>query len=270
MEFREFAAHEVSALVDRLASHADGPGQDRLNHLQQEHDGAVVGLRRQLAGLRLELDAAKADVLARTREFESTLEEMRAEYANTLREQALARMTLPLDELLAVYHALSNATTPYSVLKTIVTGLSREFARVALFRVRGNGLECVTHAGFEFEGPITKVVIPTGIDSLLARALGSRTTQSFLGRNGEEAPPGAPFGGSPSCALALPIVLGDTAVAVIYADDSDHLEFASVPGPLLVKFAELVWQHATLVLQRATGAGKPLAVAQPHPFDRPA
>ena len=334
MELQEFAAREVSALVDRLASHADCLSQDRLDHLQREHEAAVTALRQKLEAqvkelaertqseahlaaavaesrsqvehLRFELDvqrialeqqraeterqtaaaanqssledelretqaaldASKADVLQRTRQFESTLEEMRAEYANTIREQALARMAMPLDELLAVYEALSSATTPHGVLKTIVAGLSKEFARVALFRVRGSGLECVSHAGFEFEGHVTKVVIPTGIDSLLTRALTSRKTQNFLAQSGDDAPAGAPFGGSPSCALALPIILGDAAVAVIYADDSDQLEFDAVPAPLLVKFAELVWQHATLVLQRATGAKKALAIAPQHTFDR--
>src|SRR5437763_1977031 len=104
MELQKFAAREVSALVDRLASHAD---------------------------------AAKADLVQYRTQFESTLDEMRADYANTIREQALARMALPLDELLAVYRALASATTPHGVLKTIVSGLAKEFARVALFRVRG-------------------------------------------------------------------------------------------------------------------------------------
>jgi hypothetical protein len=336
MELQEFAAREVSTLVDRLASHAESLSQDQLNHVRGEHEAAIARLRQtmeaqakelaertqseahqaaaaaesrtQLESLRFELDvqrialeqqraeterqsaaaadrasleselhetreafdAAKAEALEHTRQFESTLEELRAEYANTIREQALARMALPLDELLAVYNALSSATTPHGVLKTIVAGLAKEFARVALFRVRGSVLECVSHAGFEFEGHVTKVVIPTGIDSLLTRALSSRRIQSFLAQSGDDAPPGAPFGGTPSCALALPIVLGDAAVAVIYADDSDQLEFAAVPAPLLVKFAELVWQHSTLVLQRATAAKKALAIAPPHTFDRPA
>ena len=37
-------------------------------------------------------------------------------------------------------------------------------------------------------------------------------------------------------------------VALYYADDSDQLEFGSVPAELLVKFAELLLMHATLVL----------------------
>ena len=77
-----------------------------------------------------------------------------------------------------------------------------------------------------------------------------------------------PFGGSPACAVALPLLSGDTPVAVVYADDSDQLEFGSVPAELLVKFAELVWQHAILVLQRASAAQKTLAVAPVQSFER--
>src|SRR4029077_5236427 len=98
-----------------------------------------AALENDLRNAKTALDAARADVSERTRQFEASLEDLRAQYANTIREQALARMALPLDELLAVYKALSSATTPHGVLKTIVAGLSKEFARVALFRVRGSG-----------------------------------------------------------------------------------------------------------------------------------
>jgi hypothetical protein len=68
--------------------------------------------------------------------------------------------------------------------------------------------------------------------------------------------------------VALPLLSGDAPVAVVYADDSDQLEFGSVPAELLVKFAELVWQHAILVLQRASAAQKTLAVAPAQSFER--
>ena len=77
----------------------------------------------------------------------------------------MARTVLPLDELLAVFSSLASASTPSAVLTTVVSGLGREFSRVALFRVRGSRLECVSHVGFEFEGDVAKVVIPTTVDS---------------------------------------------------------------------------------------------------------
>ena len=110
-------------------------------------------------------------------------------------------------------------------------------------------------------------MIPTTVDSLMTRAVNSRRTQTFVAGSSDE-PCTVPFGGTPACAIALPLISGETPVAVVYADDSDQLEFGSVPAELLVKFAELVWQHAILVLQRASAAQKMLAIAPVPSFER--
>jgi hypothetical protein len=221
----------------------------------------------ELLEARSALEAAQAEAQRLTRQFESALEELRAEHVSTLQQQAVARTVLPLDELLTVFESLASASTPSAILTTVVSGLGREFSRVALFRVRGSRLECVSHVGFEFEGDVAKVVIPTSVDSLMTRAVNARKTQTFVTGSSDE-PCAVPFGGSPACAVALPLLSGDAPVAVVYADDSDQLEFGSVPAELLVKFAELVWQHAILVLQRASAAQKTLAVAPVQSFER--
>jgi len=222
----------------------------------------------ELADARAALDAARAEADRFARQIETALEELRAEHVKTLQEQALARTVMPLDELLAVFRSLAAASTPGLVLTTVVSSLAREFSRVALFRLRRARLECVSHVGFEFEGDIAKIVMPMNVDSLLTRAVTSRTIQSFLSGDGDELC-NAPFGGTPACALALPLVSDEATAAVIYADDSDRLDFGSVPAPLLVKFAELVWQQATLVLQRESAAPrKTLAVTPSQSFDR--
>jgi small-conductance mechanosensitive channel len=221
----------------------------------------------ELLEARSALEVAQAEAQRLTRQFESALEELRAEHVSTLQQQAVARTVLPLDELLTVFESLASASTPSAILTTVVSGLGREFSRVALFRVRGSRLECVSHVGFEFEGDVAKVVIPTSVDSLMTRAVNSRKTQTFVTGTSDE-PCAVPFGGSPACAVALPLLSGDAPVAVVYADDSDQLEFGSVPAELLVKFAELVWQHAILVLQRASAAQKTLAVAPVQSFER--
>jgi hypothetical protein len=228
---------------------------------------ANVSTELELLEARSALEAAQAEAQRLTRQFDSALEELRDEHVSTLQQQAVARTVLPLDELLTVFESLASATTPSAILTTVVSGLGREFSRVALFRVRGSRLECVSHVGFEFEGDVAKVVIPTSVDSLMTRAVNARKTQTFVSGSSDE-PCAVPFGGSPACAVALPLLSGDAPVAVIYADDSDQLEFGSVPAELLVKFAELVWQHAILVLQRASAAQKTLAVAPVQSFER--
>ena len=234
---------------------------------QRSLAAANASAEEELLAARGALDAAHAEAQRLTRQFDSALEEMRDEHVNTLQQQAVARTVLPLDELLAVFSSLASASTPSAVLTTVVSALGREFSRVALFRVRGSRLECVSHVGFEFEGDIAKVVIPTTVDSLMTRAVNSRRTQTFLTGSSDE-PCAMPLGGTPACAVALPLISGDASVAVVYADDSDQLEFGSVPTELLVKFAELVWQHAILVLQRASTAQKMLAIAPVQNFER--
>jgi hypothetical protein len=231
--------------------------------LAAAHDAA----EQELQDARAALEAAQAEAQRLTRQFDSALEELRQEHVNTLHQQAVARTALPLDELLAVFGSLASAATPSAVLTTVVSSLGREFSRVALFRVRAGRLECVSHVGFEFEGDVAKVVIPTTVDSLMTRAVNARRTQTFVAASGDESCP-VPFGGAPACAVALPLISGESPVAVVYADDSDQLEFGSVPSELLVKFAELVWQHAILVLQRASAAQKMLAVAPVQSFER--
>jgi hypothetical protein len=168
-----------------------------------------------------------------------------------MREQALACTDLPLEELQAIFSALGKAATVPDVLTALVNGLSREFSRVALFNLHGNRLEGVQHIGFELKSDISKVAIPTTVDSLLTRAITSGAIESFVAGT-QTKPCNTPFGGAPSCALALPIVLNGQTLGVIYADDSDKMEFASsVPPQLLAKFAELLLQHTLLVLLRA-------------------
>lgn len=241
-----------------LRAHAEAQRAE----LDRQHQH--IDLQRRLAAANLaELDRlpeaaaaladAQAEALRLTRQFESALEELREEHVTTLQQQAIARSDLPLDELLAIFGALATATTPNAVLATVVAGLRREFSRVALFRVRSSRLECVSHAGFESAGDVARVVIPTGVDCLLTRAVNSRRTETFIAGSSDDRSAMA-FRGTPACAVALPLIIGDLPVAVVYADDSDQLEFAAAPAQLLVKFAEIVWQHAVLVMHRASAA----------------
>jgi molecular chaperone GrpE (heat shock protein) len=206
-------------------------------------------LRAELQEARERVDAAELEVSQLSAQFERTLDELRHEHASTIREQALSCITLPLDELLTVFNALERATSLAEALTGLFDGLVREFSRVALFAVRSGRLEGVQQSGFEFNQDISKVVIPLSTDSLLGRSVSSARIEGTLAGVGSGST-GMPFGGEPGCAVALPICIQGIVAAVIYADDSDRLEFASTAPQALVKFAELLLMHATLVLFR--------------------
>jgi hypothetical protein len=206
-------------------------------------------LRAELQEARERVEAAEVELSQVSAQFDRTLDELRQEHATTIREQALSCITLPLDELLTVFNALERSSTLAEALTALFDGLVREFSRVALFAVRSGRLEGVQQSGFEFEHDISKVVIPMNSDSLLGRCVSSARMEGSLAGVGSGST-GMPFGGEPGCAVALPICIQGVVAAVIYADDSDRLEFASTAPQALLKFAELLLMHATLVLFR--------------------
>jgi len=196
-------------------------------------------------------DAAESALTHASAHFEETLDELRQEHTATIREQALSCMMLPLDELLTVFNVLERSTTLADALTGLFNGLIREFSRVALFAVRANRLEGVQQRGFEFENDISRVTVPLTPESLLGRSVGSSRLESMLLNPAtDSSATGVPFGGSPCCAVALPITVRGTIVAVIYADDSDRLEFGSTSPQALIKFAELLLMYSLLVFVR--------------------
>jgi hypothetical protein len=251
-----WAATESAELAARFVG-VVGAQTESLRGELQETRAWNEALRAELQEARERLEATDVENSQLSAQFERTLDELRHEHATTIREQALSCITLPLDELLTVFTALERATTLAEALTALFEGLVREFSRVALFAVRSGRLEGVQQSGFEFEHDISKVAIPLSTDSLMGRAVSStRIEGSLAGVNSGAT--GMPFGGEPGCAVALPISIQGVVAAVIYADDSDRLEFASTAPQALVKFAELLLMHATLVLFRISAEQRTL------------
>jgi len=243
-----WAATESAELAARFVG-VVGAQTETLRTELQETRAWNEALRAELDDAHERVEAAEVELSQRSAQFERTLDELRHEHAATIREQALSCITLPLDELLTVFNGLERASTLADALSALFDGLVREFSRVALFAVRAGRLEGVQQSGFDFEQDISKVVIPLSTDSLLGRAVASARIEGSLAGVGSGAT-GMPFGGEPGCAVALPISIQGVVAAVVYADDSDRLEFASTAPQALVKFAELLLMHATLVLFR--------------------
>src|SRR5207248_4710522 len=155
-----------------------------------------------------------------------------------------------LQQTLGAFQSLAKAESIGEVLTEIVSGLSSEFSRVALFCVRGNRLEGEHQVGFEFKGDITNVAMPLSVDSLLTRAVSSRRIER-LSANELKDGKSAPFGGTPSCALALPIVVEGESLAVVYADDSGQRTKEGGAGPeVKSKYAELLLRHTDVLMVR--------------------
>jgi len=248
-----WATDEAAGLVSRVMEASNVQAQALRVELQTQRSRIeVMGL--EIAEARERAEAAESALAHASAHFEETLDELRQEHSATIREQALSCMMLPLDELLTVYNTLERSKTLADALTGLFNGLIREFSRVALFAVRSNRLEGVQQRGFEFENDISRVTVPLTSESLLGRAVGSGRIESmFFAGSTDTSATGVPFGGSPTCAVALPITVRGSIVAVIYADDSDRLEFGSTSPQALIKFAELLLMYSLLLFVRIAG-----------------
>jgi hypothetical protein len=163
-----------------------------------------------------------------------------------------------LDGLLGAFDALSGATTIGDVLATLGEQLAAEFPRVALFRVKGNRLEGTHQIGFDLTNDIGKVIVPLAMDSLLTRAVTSGHTERLSGDAIDTS--GLPFGGSPTFALAMPIVVDAESIALVYADDfAEPRQESRNDEDVNAKFAEALRQHTVALLMRLTTELKAMA-----------
>ena len=168
------------------------------------------------------------------------------------------------DDLLSGFQALGSATTIGDVLTTLVEQLAAQFPRVALFRVKKSHLQGEHQIGFDLKTDIGKVVMPLGMDSLLARAASSGQVERLSAEELAESN-ATPFNGSPMNALALPIMAGGEPLAIVYADDSGARPAESTDAiDLTVRFAEAMQQHAAALLTRLTNELKTLNELQAY------
>jgi hypothetical protein len=170
------------------------------------------------------------------------------------------RMVSLFDASARAVSEMAAASSSGELLIELVKRLSLQFSRVALFRVKGNRLEGEHQIGFDDTTDMSKLVIPTAVESMLTRAIASSTVQSLAGDD-VAVRSGTPFGGNPTSAVALPIALQGTPLAVVYADDSDMPD--SARGPAIhessVGFARLLVGQVVVLLVRHTHELKTLA-----------
>jgi chromosome segregation ATPase len=180
-----------------------------------------------------------------------------AEQTEALRWE-IERMVSLFDASVRAVNEMASARTSADLLSELIKRLSLQFSRVALFRVKSQALEGELQVGFE-EADVTKLVLPIAVDSLLTRAINSGAVESVTGDLAGRL--GTPFGGAPTSAVALPILMQGTAVAVVYADDADMPDYARGPAvhESSVAFAKLLVGEAALLMMCHTHELKMLA-----------
>lgn len=206
--------------------------------------------------------AARVQALEREQEQHATAMrdlEARVRPSDDVEADAAPQSAVMLDGLLGAFDALSTAMTIGDVLATLGEQLAAEFPRVALFRVKGNRLEGAHQIGFDLTNDIGKVMIPLAMDSLLTRAVTSGRTERVSGDALADTS-GLPFGGAPTFALAMPIVVDGESIAIVYADDFAEPRLdARGADEVKLKFAEALRHHTVALLMRLTSELKAMA-----------
>jgi chromosome segregation ATPase len=182
-----------------------------------------------------------------------------AEDPEVLRNE-IERLTSLFDASARAVAEMTAVQSSTELLAELTRRMSLQFSRVALFRVKGTRLEAEHHVGFDDTTDMTKLVMPVSADSILGRAVASGLPEVLSGDD-VAVQSGTPFGGTPTSAVALPIVLQGTTLAVVYADDSDMPETARGAGvhESSVGYARLLAGQAVVLLIRHTHELKTLA-----------
>jgi chromosome segregation ATPase len=237
-EQRDAIASQLKASNARVQS---------LERSQAKHEETVKKLQAKLDAL---VDAEKR---GRDQSASDDQESVGIRAENTMLRGELDRLETLFDVSLRGLNELGKAATVNELLSVLVKQLSTGFSRVALFRVKSNRLEGEYQVGFDQTTDVTKVIMPLNVESPLTRVVTSGEVETL--KSGElEDGRGVPFGGTSAPAIALPIVLQDETLAVVYADHEGQP--VSAIGPAVhessARFAKLLVRQAIVLLMRMT------------------
>lgn len=225
------------AEAESRARHGATSSSTQLRELQLQVEQQAEMLRTAEARIKAAEEAAAA--LREEVEEANALTDATSTALTGVKEHA-RRVTGLLNGAAAALVELGKATTMSEVYKALVDQLSSEFERVAIFKVKEKHLIGDIAAGLDPSLDIKKIVIPTGMNALIAKATSAASVEQA---NKEQmADAGSPFGGSPASALAAALVFEGEVLAVVYAD-SDH-PFTDAHAP----FAGVLIRHANAIL----------------------
>jgi predicted nucleic acid-binding Zn-ribbon protein len=240
---------EMSRAQTQALEAARAEKEDAMRQLQLRLDDALQAEAR----LREQAETKLREAAARASEATSDSEQSEA-----LRWE-VERMVSLFDASVRAVNEMSSARSSAELMSELVKRLSLQFSRVALLRVKGQALEGELQVGFE-DADVSKLVVPLTVDSVLTRAINSGSVESITGSDIARRL-GTPFGGTPTSAVVLPILLHGTTISLVYADDADMPEYARGPAvhDSSVAFAKLLVGEATLLMMCHTHELKMLA-----------
>ncbi|MEW5982378.1 MAG: hypothetical protein AB1806_08405 [Acidobacteriota bacterium] len=276
---RSTAARDLDTAVQRAKADCLREHDSELSRLRTMHERR---LEETIAAARAEAAETLADALQRTRaEADARLAaavdeartDARAEVERALvetlaseRQAELAQVERIADDI----RRLDGARSLTEVLELLTESVAAAAPRVAMFIVRGGRVAGWRLAGFPDEADARSLEFGVDDRGLVSRAV--RAARPVSTSDGHDGPQGTvtPFGELPleRAGLAVPVRVGGTTVAVLYADDASaggHEVPSSWP-----EVAEILCRHAArclevLTVTRAVQPIGPVPDAAPSP-----
>lgn len=246
-------------------------------HIQQGATSEIAGLERALGeardeleaarrnldevqsareSLRLQLEESRQDHERRTRELQDAIERAGREAVQTRSDadastRELATMSARLAQtvrLTSALRTLDDATSLGDILDRLAHSACQESGRTAVFLVNGRKLRGWRALGFENDDPIVGSDFEPAETGVLGQAVRLGVSQQH--RNGDNARlPSFASAAGPRDAVALPVQVGGSVIAVLYADSA---RTDTPEDPEWLDTIDTMTKHAGRVLEAMT------------------
>ena len=249
---RSDAERRLAEETTRARAEAEKSAEESAARLREELEAAIAERQRVEDELAAERERARQEI-ERQRDELHELQKLQAQgqaqpSAAVVEARASERQAqlAGLDRLLESVHAISAAQSLSDTLGALLAAVAAEAPRAAIFIVDGERLQSFKSAGF---GASSSVTIATGEVNLLHDALRRGAAVTTESGGGPAAPSFASLAAD-RAGLAVPIVVGDRAVAVLYADDGgDAVHEVPASWPESV---QILGRHASACLAYLT------------------
>ena len=251
--------------------------EDSLRHeLESYIEGRIGGIKQEIAALQSQLNESLSRMLDRQREEQldgsvsaSVLEHLRAAREEGLElaasESSRAKASSDMAIVKAAISEVNEQDSQAGILKVLVNRAASFAPRVAFFVIKGDqsiGWRARGFQGTVGDNAIHQMSFPVSADTSVGHAARSRDSWSgssnshpenhmILNRLGDE---------PPSRIVAVPLVVSNRAVAVLYADSAD-LDSDAINLEALETLVRVSGMAVELLVARAAPATQPAAPA---------
>jgi hypothetical protein len=254
-----------------------GQLEDSLRHeLESYIEGRIGGIKQEIAALQSQLNESLSRMLDRQREEQldgsvsaSVLEHLRAAREEGLElaasESSRAKASSDMAIVKAAISEVNEQDSQAGILKALVNRAASFAPRVAFFVIKGDqsiGWRARGFQGTVGDNTIHQMSFPVSADTSVGHAARSRDSWSgsstshpenhlILNRLGDE---------PPSRIVAVPLVVRNRSVAVLYADSAD-LDSDAINLEALETLVRVSGMAVELLVARAAPAAQPAAPA---------